>query len=72
MTAFVWYDKSATDERVWCVKTEFATVRAKAVAFPEGAATQFKADGFMDLQPGGPRGIIVAEKVTVWDAESIA
>ncbi len=63
MTVYVWYDKAATDDRVWCVKRDGVVVRAQAVAFPDGAATAFKPDGFLDLQPSGPRGIIVAEVV---------
>lgn len=64
--ALVWYDKTATDDRVWCVRRGDSTVRCRLVAF-EAGATDFEAGGFTELQPAGPRGIIRAESVTTFD-----
>jgi hypothetical protein len=63
----VWYDKSATDRRVWCVRRGAETVRAQRVDFPDGCTTVFKEDGFLELQPGGPRGVIQANSVILFD-----
>ena len=65
-TAFIWYDRTATDERVWCVRRGDSTVRCVGVAFENGV-TSFAAEGHSDLQPGGPRGAIRAEGVTCFD-----
>ena len=65
-SALVWYDKTATDDRVWCVRRGDSTVRCLRVDC-EGVATDFKPGGFIELQPGGPRGIIRAEGVTTFD-----
>lgn len=63
----VWYDRTATDDRVWCVRRGDTTVRARHVEFPTGATTAFLASGFTELQPGGPRGIIMANSVILTD-----
>lgn len=64
--AIVWYSADP-DNRVWCVRRGDVTVRAQRVDFPDGCTTAFKADGFMELQPGGPRGIIQANSVILFD-----
>ena len=63
----VWYDKTATDDRVWCVLRGNVTVRARMVYFRTGCSTDFKPEGFSELQPGGPRGIIRADSVVLFD-----
>jgi len=63
---WIWYDKSATDDRVWCVRRGDTTVRAARVSFYEGS-TQFVPSGHMDLQPGGPRGAILASDIVTFD-----
>lgn len=57
----VWYDKSASDHRVWCVKyddDDGTVMRAAKVVFFGPTQTEFKEAGHMELQPGGPRGVI--------------
>lgn len=65
--AIVWYDRTAIDDRVWVVRRGDSTVRALRVDFLGTVATDFKPGGFLDLQPGGPRGVIRAERVTTFD-----
>ena len=62
----IWYDKSATDDRVWCVSAESKTVRAAKVTFETGF-TLFEGSGFKELQPGGPRGVIGAGGIETTD-----
>ena len=66
-SAVVWYNKTATDNRVWCVLRGDTTVRARCVEFPTGGSTAFLASGFLELQPGGPRGVIFANSVILTD-----
>ncbi len=66
-TVIVWYDRTATDDRVWCVRRGDTTVRARHVEFPTGGSTAFLASGFPDCQPGGPRGVILANSVILTD-----
>jgi len=65
--AVVWYDRTAVDDRVWVVRRGETTVRALRVDFHGTVATDFKAGGFLDLQPGCPRGVIRAGDVTTFD-----
>lgn len=69
MSVLVWYDKTATDDRVWCVRrtSDGSTVRASRVDFPSWSATKYKADGFQELQPGGPRGVVFADEAHIFD-----
>jgi hypothetical protein len=69
--AVVWYDKTAIDDRVWVVRRGERTVRALRVDFHGTVATDFKAGGFLDLQPAGPRGVIRADSVTAFDEVEI-
>lgn len=64
--AIVWYSADP-DDRVWCVRRNAVTVRARFVEFPTGATTAFLASGFLDCQPGGPRGVILANSVILTD-----
>jgi hypothetical protein len=63
---FIWYDKSATDHRVWCVRRGDSTVRAALVTFADGCS-QFIEAGHAELQPGGPRGAILASDIETVD-----
>ena len=63
---FIWYDKTATDDRVWCVKRGDVTVRARDVYFESGHG-EFKPEGFAELRPGGPRGVIFASEIETTD-----
>lgn len=66
MSALIWYNKSATDDRVWCVRRGEETVRCLRATFAHGS-TAFSPAGFSELQPGGPRGVIQAEGVETID-----
>ena len=69
---YVWYDKTATDDRVWCVRRpNGAIVRAAQVMFTGVAWSEFLAEGHKDL-PSGPRGIIAsAEHVVALDSAEV-
>lgn len=64
----VWFDKGG----FWHVAFEDGTVRQAGQVNLDACVTQYKADGFMELQPGGPRGIVVGELVAMvdWVAEA--
>ena len=65
---FIWYDKTATDDRVWCVWRLGATetVRARSVSFSEGN-TSLATEGHAELNPGRPRGAILAANIKTFD-----
>ena len=69
--AVVWYDRTATDDRVWCVRRGDRTVRALRVDMHGGVSTDFQAAGFAELQPSGPRGVIRADHVQTFDEVEI-
>lgn len=65
--AIVWYDKGGIDPaRPWLIKRGDVVTRCRA--FEVGAdydnvggtvlSSDFRAEGFMECQPGGPRGIL--------------
>lgn len=54
----VWFDKSG----VWLVSFGDCVKRAKWVSLRD-AVTDYKADGFSEYQPGGPRGVVRGELV---------
>lgn len=66
----IWYNKDATDHRVWCVKRGGVTVRAARVSFDGDGETRFAEEGHLKLQPGGPRGVVWATNVKTHDEVS--
>jgi len=70
----VWYDKQSSDPgRPWLVRLHGGgVVRARAVRFAGACSTGFQPEGFSNLQPGGPRGVIFAERVELENEGPVA
>lgn len=67
----VWYDPTDS-ARPWLVKRGDAVTRAAEIEVLDAAGdrvamTATKDEGFHDLQPGGPRGVLVCDDVLALD-----
>lgn len=72
MPCYVWYDKSGGEQRPWLVRKHGGeTVRARCVRMQGLVVTGFAPAGFMELQPGGPRGVVVCDDVRCEDEEGV-
>lgn len=61
--AVVWFDVQGGDpERPWLIKRGDRVTRARRVDVVQ-ATTDYKPEGFSDLKPSGPRGVLLCREV---------
>lgn len=66
-TVRVWFDKAGH----WWIRFEDGTTEKASEVHLDNAVTRYKEDGFGDLQPGGPRGVMVGELVAWTNGDEI-